>query len=191
MARPRAGDVETRELPLEADGRKIRGRIPYGIESRDLGGFTEIIDPAALRNTKLDDLVATVDHAGVPIGRYPTTLDLEDRNDGLHWSVSPPESRADVREAIERGDLRAGSWRMRVKRDSWDGDLRRVHEIAELRDVSIVTAPAYEAALVELRSQPDPATGQEDTMADTAEQNTETATAVETNTEDRSTARRL
>jgi len=121
--------------------------------------------PGALDGAKLDDLVVTVDHAGVPLGRYPKTLELEDRSDGLHWSVSPPESRADVREAVERGDLKAGSWRMRVKRDSWDGDLRRVHEIAELRDVSIVTAPAYETALVELRSQPNPADGQEDTMA--------------------------
>src|SRR5215213_10311378 len=139
--------------------------------------------PGALEGAKLDDLVVTVDHAGVPLGRYPGTLQLEDRADGLHWAVSPPESRADVREAIERGDLRAGSFRMRVARDSWDGDVRRVHEIAELRDVSIVTAPAYEAALVELRSQPDPATGQEDTMATEAEKQTETATAVETTTE--------
>src|SRR4051794_1754657 len=121
-----------------------------------------------------------LDHAGVPLGRYPTTLELEDRADGMHWSVSPPESRADVREAVERGDLRAGSWRMRVKRDSWDGDVRRIHEIAELRDVSIVTAPAYESAVVELRSQPDPASSQEDNaMAEQAEQDT---TAVEDRT---------
>ena len=143
--------------------------------------------PGALDGAKLDDLVVTVDHAGVPLGRFPTTLELEDRADGMHWSVSPPESRADVREAVERGDLKAGSWRMRVKRDSWDGDLRRVHEIAELRDVSIVTAPAYESAVVELRSQPKPAPGQEDNaMADTAtNDSTTTTTATETIVEDR------
>src|SRR4051794_34177915 len=100
MARPKPGEVETRELRLEADGKRIRGSIPYGVESRDLGGFTEVIEPTALRNTKLDDLVATVDHVGVPIGRYPTTLELEDRDDGLHWSVDPPKSRADLIEAI-------------------------------------------------------------------------------------------
>jgi hypothetical protein len=49
-------------------------------------------------NAALDDLVVTVDHAGVPLGRHPGTLQLEDRADGLHWSVTPPESRADVRE---------------------------------------------------------------------------------------------
>jgi phage head maturation protease len=94
-----------------------------------------------LRSANLDDLVATVDHAGVPIGRYPTTLDIEDRTDGLHWSVVAPESRSDVREAIERGDLKAGSWRMVVGRNEWRGDVRHVHEIAVLRDVSVVSHP--------------------------------------------------
>jgi phage head maturation protease len=77
--------------------------VPYGVESRDLGGFREVIMPGALDGAKLDDLVVTVDHAGVPLGRYPSTLELEDRADGLHWSVSPPESRADVRATAPRG----------------------------------------------------------------------------------------
>jgi HK97 family phage prohead protease len=164
--RPKPGAVEERTAPdiLTAEDRRIRGRVPYGVESRDLGGWREVIEPGALDNAQFDDLVVTVDHAGVPLGRYPTTLELEDRSDGLHWSVSPPDSRADVREAVERGDLRAGSWRMRVKRDEWRGDTRHIHEIAELRDVSIVTAPAYRDAVVELRSQPDPGEAQEDTM---------------------------
>jgi Escherichia/Staphylococcus phage prohead protease len=180
--RPTAGQVEERTAPdlLTSEDRKIRGRVPYNAESRDLGGFREIIMPGALTDARLDDLVVTVDHAGVPLGRYPTTLKLEDRADGMHWAVSPPESRADVREAIERGDLRAGSWRMVVAPggDSWKGDVRHIHKIAELRDVSIVTAPAYEAAAVEYRShrETNPASGQEDTMAETA--NTETTTPV-------------
>ncbi|MDP9377881.1 MAG: HK97 family phage prohead protease, partial [Actinomycetota bacterium] len=97
------------------------------------------------------------DHAGVPLGRYPGTLALEDRADALHWAVDPPESRADVREAVQRGDLRGGSWRMIVARDEWRGDVRHVHEIAELRDVSVVTTGAYpaDAAPVELRSAPE------------------------------------
>jgi HK97 family phage prohead protease len=156
--RPTAGAVETRTAPdlLTAEDRKIRGLIPYGIASRDMGGWTEIIEPTALANAALDDLVVTVDHAGVPLGRHPGTLTLENRDDGLHWSVTPPESRADVREAVERGDLRAGSWRMVVARDEWRGDVRHIHEISELRDVSVVTSPAYPAAAVEYRSAPEP-----------------------------------
>ncbi len=170
--RPTPGQVEQRDAPiLETDGRKIRGRIPYGIESRDLGGWKEIIEPGALNRADLNDLVVTVDHVGLPLGRYPTTLQLEDRGDAMHWSVDPPASRRDVREAIERGDLKGGSWRMVVGKDEWRGDIRHVQEIKALRDVSIVTTGAYpaDAAAVELRSQPNPASGQEDTMANQAE----------------------
>ena len=89
MNRPKTGSVEERTAPdlLTAEDRKIRGLIPYGVESRDLGGWREVIQPGALDSAKLDDLVVTVDHAGVPLGRYPTTLELDDRTDGLHWSV--------------------------------------------------------------------------------------------------------
>jgi HK97 family phage prohead protease len=147
--------MEERTLDLVVDDqRRIRGLIPYSTESRDLGGFTEVIEPGALRSTDLTGLVATVDHAGVPIGRYPTTLELSERSDGLHWSVDPPRSRADVVEAIERGDLNGGSWRMRVGRDEWRGNVRHVLEIAELADVSVVTRPSYNAP-VELRNQPE------------------------------------
>jgi len=156
VTRPTPGAVEERHAPaIEAEGKRLRGRIPYGVESRDLGGWREVIEPGALRGAKLDDLIATVDHVGVPIGRHPGTLEVEDRADALHWSVALPESRADVREAVERGDLRAGSWRMVVKRDRWDGDVRHVEEIAELRDVAVVTNPAYPAAAAELRSAPE------------------------------------
>jgi phage head maturation protease len=142
--RPGPGRLEERAAPdlLAVDGKRIRGRIPYGIESRDMGGWREVIEPGALDSTSFDDLVVTVDHVGMPLGRYPDTLQLEDRTDGLHWAVDPPESRTDVREAVERGDLRAGSWRMVVGRDEWRGDVRHVHEIAELRDVAVATRPA-------------------------------------------------
>ncbi len=168
MDRPKVGELETRQAPdATVDGKRLRGVIPYGVESRDMGGWREIVEPTALRGAKLDELVATVDHAGIPIGRYPTTLELEDRQDGAHWSVELPESRSDVREAVQRGDLRAGSWRMRVAKDHWAGDVRHIDQIAELRDVSVVTAPAYPAAVTEYRST-DPAKAEEDTMADTA-----------------------
>jgi uncharacterized protein len=161
--RPHAGQLETRSEPIAVDGQKIRGRIPYGTESRDMGGWTEVIEPNALQAANLDDLVATVDHVGVPIGRFPTTLTLEDRSDGLHWAVDPPQSRQDVREAVERGDLRAGSWRMRVGRDEWRGDVRHIHEISELRDVAVVVDAAYPDAAVELRHH-EPAKPEEGTM---------------------------
>lgn len=184
--RPSAGEVETRRFELSTEGRKIPGLIPYGVESRDLGGWREVISPGALRAANLDELVARVDHVGVPIGRYPRTLELEEQSDGLHWSLVPPESRADLREAIERGDLRAGSWQMVVGRDRWEGDTRHVEQIAELRDVSIVSAPAYPSAAVEYRAAPN---NKEDSMSESSPSpvGAEEARAEDKSTEERST----
>jgi len=122
----------------------------------------------------------------VPIGRFPGTLDVEERSEGLHWSVTPPESRQDLLEAIERGDLRAGSWQMVVGRDEWRGDTRHVHEISELRDVSVVSSPAYPSATVEYRAAPN--TTKEQHMSEdnsTSPERTEEARAEDTKQEER------
>lgn len=184
-SRPEPGKVETRHVEITAEGRKIRGLVPFGIESRDMGGWKEVIEPTALRGAKLDELIARVDHAGVPIGRFPATLDVEERSDGLHWSVTPPESRRDLLEAIERGDLRAGSWQMVVGRDEWRGDTRHVHEISELRDVSVVSSPAYPAATVEYRAAP--TTTKEDQVS---EETAPSVPAEEARTEDKAEERK-
>jgi uncharacterized protein len=155
--RPTAGTVEERTAGgVVADGRKIRGLIPYGTESRDLGGWKEVIEATAFNSTDVSELRAVIDHKGIPLARYPKTLDVEDSPEGLRWSVDPPRSRQDVVEAIERGDMRAGSWRMVVGKDEWRGDTRHVHEVSELLDVTLVGAeePAYPAASVELRTSP-------------------------------------
>jgi HK97 family phage prohead protease len=162
--RPNPGEVEERTAAVEVEGKKIRGVVPYGVESRDMGGWRETIEPGALRATRMDDLIATVDHTGVPIGRFPRTLEIEDHANGLHWAVTPPASRSNLREAVERGDLRAGSWQMVVGRDEWRGNTRHVHEISELRDVAVVSSPAYPAAAVEYRAAP--TTNQEDDMSE-------------------------
>jgi HK97 family phage major capsid protein len=155
FARPEPGQVEERSLgDLTVEDRKLRGVVPYGVESADLGGWREVIEPRALHSTSFDDLIVTVDHAGLPLGRYPGTLELEDRADGLHWACEPPRSRQDVLEAVERGDLKASSWRMVVARDRWEGDVRHVEEIRSLKDVAVVVSPAYPAATAELRSDP-------------------------------------
>ena len=101
--------------------------------------------PGCLADTDLSDLICTVDHAGVPLGRFPTTLEVEDRDDGLHWSLDLPETRSDVREAVERGDLKASSWRMIVGRDRWEGRTRVVEAVQSLRDVASSRRPPTRA----------------------------------------------
>ena len=169
ITRPQPGSVEQRtalDAPAPVvEGRRLHGLIPYGVESRDLGGFREIIEPGALANADLSDLIATREHDRAHLlGRHPTTLTTEDRTDGFAWSVELPQSPVgeDVRVAIERGDLRATSWRMVVGRDRWEGDVRHVEQIAELRDVTVTAAPAYAAARAEYRSEPEVTTTHEE-----------------------------
>jgi phage head maturation protease len=86
--RPKPGSVEERSAPIidttapTIDGRKLRGVIPYGVESRDMGGWREVIDPGALDKANFDDLIATREHdRSKLLGRHPTTLEVESRAD--------------------------------------------------------------------------------------------------------------
>jgi uncharacterized protein len=155
--------VEERSAPEDAPpprivGNKLVGLVPYDTTSHDLGGWREKIAPGAARDAVKDRLVATLNHnRDRLLGRFPTTLAVEDRDDGLAWECELPNGPTgqDVREAVARGDLNGTSFRMIVARDRWEGDLRIVEEIRELRDVSVVVDPAYETT-VELRSRPEP-----------------------------------
>ncbi len=163
--RPSPGDVEQRSAAIQApaprvEGNRLHGVIPYAVESRDLGGWREKLAPGCLAGADLSDLVCTVGHdENRLLGRHPKTLSVEQRDDGLAWSCDLPNGPTghDVREAVLRGDLRATSWRMVVAAggDRWDGDVRVIERIAELRDVAICANPAYPAARAELRARPE------------------------------------
>jgi HK97 family phage prohead protease len=175
--------IEERAAPDNAPpprlvGNKLVGLIPYNVESRDLGGWRERLASGCLTGTAKDSLVATLNHdVSRLLGRYPTTLTTEDRDDGLAWECELPNGPTgqDVREAVARGDLNGTSWRMIVGRDRWDGDVRVVEEIRELRDVAVVTHAAYPTS-VELRSRPDTQPQEDRTMdenEDTEQENKE------------------
>jgi Escherichia/Staphylococcus phage prohead protease len=161
--KPTTGQVEERSAPetaeLTIEGNRLHGLIPYGVESRDFGGWSEVIEPGALTHAEKRDLVATLNHdASRLLGRFDNTLKVEDRSDGLAWSVelgNGPTAQ-DVKDAVGRGDLNQSSWRMVVGRDRWDGTLRRIEEVRELKDVAVVTTGAYpaESTRVELRERP-------------------------------------
>jgi phage head maturation protease len=169
-SRPTAGEVEERTATAETDGKRVYGIVPYDVIG-NVGEFRERIERGALAKTDFSRLKVVIDHQdrGLPLARFPATLQLSEQPDGLRWSFSPPESRTDVVEALERGDIAGSSWRMRVARDRWEGDLRSIQEIAELVDLTLAASsdPVYPTE-VEYRSRP--ATGQEDTtMSDAAQ----------------------
>lgn len=98
------------------------------------------------------------------LGRVASkTLKLSKDQRGLKYEVSPPAARADVVEAIERGDVTGSSFGFRVidqkfrtERDEADNpyDVREIHSV-ELIDVSPVVYPAYTGTSTGLRAEGD------------------------------------
>lgn len=88
---------------------------------------------------------------GVPIGRVGAgTLEFEETAEGLMFRCNLPESRMDIREALERGDLDGSvSIGFQCDEDDWmhtkSASLRTVRK-ARLAELSIVTAGAYRGA---------------------------------------------
>jgi HK97 family phage prohead protease len=82
------------------------------------------------------------------------TLRLFDEQRGLRFEVDLPDSPLgeNVREAVKRKDIDGASFRFTVNEDSWQGDLRTVESVKELKDVTVATFGAYPAASVELRT---------------------------------------
>jgi hypothetical protein len=86
------------------------------------------------------------------------TLQLTPDNVGLDYSVLPPQSRHDILELVERGDIRFSSYAFRVPPggDEWSTTdqnypMRTLHEV-QLVDVAPVLDPAYEDTSAGLRS---------------------------------------
>ena len=151
-------DLERRAAPVAHEGTAIVGRaIVFGTLSEDLGGFREIIEPAAVDRTLAEqiDVRALVDHDPAKIiGRVKAgTLILEKRHDGLHVRIAPPDTTVgrDILESVRRGDIDGMSFTFGVVRpggerfEQRDSGLVRVVSDMRIVEVSPVTFPAYTA----------------------------------------------
>ncbi len=182
---PEQRTIDVDVTDLDARGRTVVGYAAvYGAEAR-IGTVTETIAPGAFAGVLDHDVRALLNHdANVVLGRTKSgTLRLFDDPRGLRFEIDLPEARSDLREAVHRGDIDGASFRFVVGGEQWDGDRRTITAVSELHDITLATYPAYPATSVELRTRPDtttdPAEGPEDTMADTAEQDTTTTTTAE------------
>ena len=160
------------ELMVEsrADGRAaiIGYAAVYNRLSLDLGGFREEILPGAFdrilsRQRGRQDVVALFNHdSNIVLGRSSSgTLELSTDDKGLRYVVTPPVSRADVMELIQRRDVRGSSFAFTVgkdgeafRTDEGGSAIRQIREVSGLYDVGPVLVPAYPAtsASVAMRS---------------------------------------
>ena len=149
--------VELRAYKSEEESRMlVEGyAIVFNSESRDLGGFTEVVkenalDKALERNT---DVLALYGHDYQNVlGRQSAdTLQLEKDERGIKFTLDLPNTQLgrDVYTLVERGDLKGNSFGFTVEKDSWDkkGDkvIRTIEQVRDLFEISIVSLPAYEA----------------------------------------------
>lgn len=161
-------NIEIRAAEDE-NSRLIEGvAVVFNSWSRDLGGFTEIIRSSAISQELVDnsDVIANINHDDNQMvarwNRGKGTLNLELKEDGLHFSYEAPKTaRGDeLLWNIRHGNLTECSFAFTLPNNDtcqrWyrgeDGELKReINEIGGLYDVSVVTLAAYPATSVDNR----------------------------------------
>jgi uncharacterized protein len=124
--------------------------------SRKLGGFVEVVENRAFNNARSEGfqgVVCRYNHRDDMVlgttGADTLRIEIDER--GLKYDVIPPNSRGDVLELVQRGDVRFSSFAFRCNEpgvdDSWgttewNAPLRTLHKV-ELVDVAPVLDPAY------------------------------------------------
>ncbi|MBN8958574.1 MAG: HK97 family phage prohead protease [Rhizobiales bacterium] len=150
--------VETR---ANGDKVTVAGYAAVFGETADIGGyFREIIAPGAFgKSLKSGDIRAYFDHdSGRVLGRSSAgTLRLSEDEKGLAVEIDLPDTSdgRDVKELIARGDVSGMSIGFMVTKQTWDETVEpptRTSQEVILREVSIVSEPAYEGTSIALRS---------------------------------------
>jgi len=128
------------------------------------GMWTEIIDEHAFDGVLTQDIRGLYNHnPDHVLGRTASgtmTVSVDDK--GLAYTIVPPDTQLarDLIVSMRRKDITGSSFGFICTRDLWtdesDGSVtRRILEVSELLDCSVVTYPAYDGADSHVRSLPD------------------------------------
>lgn len=156
---------ETRNfnVSLDSDSRILSGYAAvFNSESKDLGGFTEMISPTAFEGViERSDVFAVLDHdrnkvlARSKMGKGSLELNIDEK--GLQFRFESPNTTLgnDVLSMVKRGDLTDASFCFTVEDESWqkreDGTyLRTINKIGDLFDVAICYNGAYAESYTEV-----------------------------------------
>ncbi len=158
--------IERRCCEERADGPEENWLVGYaarfGVNSLKMDDFYERIDPSAFsivterrgRKSPLETRALFNHDPNHVLGRFPSTLRMKVDEHGLRYEIKMPETRSDLIESIERGDIRGSSFSFIVSPggEEWSVEegrsIRTVKSIASLIDVGPVTFPAYPDASV-------------------------------------------
>ena len=153
--------TERRIAPLV--DRKLEGyaatfnSVSRPLQLRSGRSFTEIIAPGAfataLRSAANVALLWGHDQGRVLATTKSGGLMLEEDATGLRFRAELPDTSdgRDARTLVESGIMDAMSFGFNVRRDSWSGDQRTLHDV-ELEEISLTHNPAYTATSAAMRS---------------------------------------
>lgn len=144
----------TEESGTEYRIREASGKYPAQVERMMPGCADGLLDDPEL------DAVGLFNHdSNFVLGRSTSgTLRLSLDQRGLRYEIDPPESRADVVEAVERGDVTGSSFAFYIDEEERIEDrennqiIYEIRKISRLQDVGPVTYPAYKGTESVLRS---------------------------------------
>jgi HK97 family phage prohead protease len=147
------------EVRAMGDGTKLVGYAAVFDSPSEPLPWTEYVKRGAFTKTINDgaDVRLLIDHEGVPLARSTSgTLTLREDDRGLLVESDLDPTNPDAARlisALRRGDISQMSFAFRTIKDSWNTD-RSVRELREVQlfDVSVVTFPAYESTVAELRA---------------------------------------
>lgn len=134
----------------------------FNSPSKDLGGFVEVIDPAALDGVDLSNVIMLDQHdyskplASVKAG----TLELTPDDKGLHFTATLDDSVSyanDAYQNVKSGNVDSMSFRFDIDdggdefTQDEDGKVTRtIKQVKDLFEVSTVTVPAYDDSNVQV-----------------------------------------
>jgi len=147
------------EMRTDGDGKTLIGYAAVFDSPSEPLPWTEFVRRGAFAKTIKDgaDVRLLIDHEGVPLARTKSgTLRLSEDETGLRIEASLDDANPDAAKllsAMRRGDISQMSFAFETVKDAWSDD-RRTRELKEVRlyDVSVVTYPAYEQTMVQLRN---------------------------------------
>ena len=156
---------ETRNfnVSLDNDSRILEGYASvFNAESKDLGGFTEMISPSAFEGViERSDVFALLDHdrnkvlARSKKGKGSLELSVDEKGLQFRFEAANTTLGNDVLAMVKRGDLTDASFCFTVEDETWqkkeDGTyLRTINKIGDLYDVAICYNGAYSDAYTEV-----------------------------------------
>lgn len=165
--KPKTCEQRSYASNVTAEGSEIIGNpVVCGIRTR-MYDYVEIIEPGALTEADISDVLLTVNHnlSDIPLARSKggqpgETMQLSVDNYNCNITAqldveNNPQARA-LHSAVSRGDITGMSFMFHVKEDSWEREndvlVRHIQKIDKIFDVSAVTIPAYPSTSISARS---------------------------------------